>query len=93
MLSLILDARLQKNGSPLGAVNAALYHLAQVAPETFNDITVGDNSCTALGHGRVYNCCPDGFEATKGWDPVTGLGSVDFKKLKEGLVGLVRRKK
>lgn len=36
-----------------------------------DDITVGQNNCGA------FLCCPAdaGFFASKGWDPLTGLGS------------------
>ena len=37
----------------------------------FNDITNGTNP----GCGTV------GFTAVKGWDPVTGLGTINFPKL------------
>ncbi|KAJ1413561.1 hypothetical protein B484DRAFT_169804 [Ochromonadaceae sp. CCMP2298] len=32
------------------------------------DITMGDNRCI----GGTYLCCPQGFFASAGWDPVTG---------------------
>ncbi|KAH9164080.1 peptidase S8/S53 domain-containing protein, partial [Lactarius sanguifluus] len=36
-----------------------------------NDITSGTNP----------GCNTDGFSAVPGWDPVTGLGSLDFERL------------
>ena len=33
-------------------------------------------------------CCAHGFSAVTGWDPVTGLGSPDFGKLRDALVAL-----
>jgi hypothetical protein len=54
-----------------------------------NDITVGVNNCTAIwsynATTNVYGatCCVEGFFAAKGWDPITGLGSVDFAAFKE----------
>ena len=64
----------------LGWVNPVLYtnHTSFT-----NDITVGDNRCAAS-----VNCCPHGFYAAKGWDPVTGLGSVDYTRLYGALVKL-----
>lgn len=45
--------------------------MAAKAPQCFNDITVGDNICTE--DGCSSSCY--GFTCTKGWDPVSGLGS------------------
>ena len=53
----------------------------------FNDVTVGNNFCTE------YNCCPGsqdkgsdfGFLSSKGWDPVTGLGTLNVGKMIEYL--------
>ncbi len=52
-------------------MNPLLYKMWSDDPTLFNDITVGDNICTEKG------CAPTckGFKATKGWDPVTGLGT------------------
>jgi hypothetical protein len=33
-------------------------------------------------------CCAHGFSAVPGWDPVTGLGSPNFVKLRDALVAL-----
>lgn len=83
MMALILDARLQAGLPPLGPINPLLYKLAANSPDVFNDMIVGDNRCTGVyGASKSYTCCPYGFNATKGWDPVTGLGSVNFDKLK-----------
>ena len=49
-------------GKPVGFVNAALYQL----DSGFNDIMSGNNDIT----GRLL-----GYDASKGWDPCTGLGS------------------
>jgi len=64
-----------------------------------NDITEGDkNNCSRLEYDYdvdddyyyyiYHNCCDDGFYPTTGWDPITGLGSINvdefiavFKKL------------
>merc|ERR1711907_129812 len=62
-------------GTSIGFINPTLY---AATAGTFNDITQGDNKCTASPV-----CCSQGFVATSGWDPVTGLGSVDFAKFKD----------
>jgi tripeptidyl-peptidase-1 len=89
MLALILDARLQLGLPAFGLLNPALYQIAERVPDTFNDITVGDNRCTGIfGPNQTHTCCPFGFNASRGWDPVTGLGSVRFQKLKDELVAI-----
>ena len=55
----------------LGAANAALYAAGLGASAPFTDVVRGDN-----GYAGV-----SGFPATKGWDPVTGLGSPDVTRL------------
>jgi len=67
MFALINDARLVQGKQSIGFVNPVLYE----NPKAFHDITVGNNP----------GCGTNGFAATKGWDPVTGLGTPDFKKL------------
>ncbi|RFU73336.1 subtilisin [Trichoderma arundinaceum] len=61
--------RLNAGKKPVGFVNPVLYQ----HPEAFNDITVGNNP----------GCDTDGFSAVKGWDPVTGLGTPNYSKLKD----------
>jgi hypothetical protein len=49
-----------------------------------NDITGGDkNNCGALlfvGRTVYLSCCEEGFYPTTGWDPITGLGSINVDK-------------
>jgi tripeptidyl-peptidase-1 len=82
MISLINDARLAQGKSSLGFLNQALYSLPA---STFNDVTKGNNKCSA---GQPGNCCSQGYTASEGWDPLTGLGSPKFEALKEALVNL-----
>merc|ERR1711959_760552 len=65
------DLSYAKKGKPLGFLNPLLYQMHAEMPEAFTDVTVGDNRCTEDG------CFPSckGYKATKGWDPVTGLGT------------------
>jgi tripeptidyl-peptidase-1 len=67
----------QKTGKPLGFLNPFLYKMALAQPSTFTDITVGDNKCTEDGCRKTCN----GFDAAKGWDPVTGLGTPVFSEM------------
>jgi tripeptidyl-peptidase-1 len=83
MLTLINGARLQGGSSALGFVNPALY---QAPSSVFNDITSGENNCAAGEPNPT--CCQYGFTATTGWDPVSGLGSVNFPNLMQYLTGV-----
>ncbi|KAF9498824.1 tripeptidyl peptidase A [Pleurotus eryngii] len=67
-VALLNDARLAKGLPPLGFLNPFLY---ATGVSGFNDITTGNNP----------GCGTPGFNATKGWDAVTGLGTPNFGKL------------
>lgn len=79
MITLINSARMEKNMSSVGFVNPTLYHHANAS--LFNDITSGVNNCCMQRAAGDPQCCSAGFEATVGWDPVTGLGSIDYPVL------------
>lgn len=66
------DARMSR-GNRIGAINTALYALAQRsdAADVFNDVTAGTNDLYGVG------CCTAG----PGYDAATGWGSVDFASL------------
>eukprot|EP01041_Mallomonas_annulata_P004174 gene4174-8296_t len=81
MVSLVNAARLAMGKSPLGWLNPAIYALGS---SFTNDIISGNNNCTSNGD----LCCTEGFEATIGWDPATGFGSVDFTKFYNILTAL-----
>jgi len=76
LLSLINGELLAAGKAPLGFVNTLLYQMAQDQPDAYTDITSGSNRCN-----RSY-CCLYGWEATTGWDPVGGLGSPVFSKMR-----------
>ncbi|KAG0693459.1 peptidase S8/S53 domain-containing protein [Suillus ampliporus] len=69
ILTMVNDARLARNKSTIGFINPTIY-----SPEFalgFKDVTNGTNpGCGTLG-----------FNATKDWDPVTGLGTPYFPSL------------
>ncbi|KAG1891976.1 peptidase S8/S53 domain-containing protein [Suillus subluteus] len=69
-VSMLNDARLSAGKSPLGFLNPFLYSTGYTA---LNDIT----------EGRNPGCQTEGFNATVGWDPVTGYGTPNFEKLKD----------
>ena len=69
-----------------GLINPELYTLAansSTYQSAFHDVTSGNNFCTA---GTTFGYCSAsgatvGYAATTGYDPVTGLGSVDLNNL------------
>jgi subtilase family serine protease len=66
----------------LGFLNPALYAIAATPlyGYVFHDVTTGDNTVTVPdANGNPFTIT--GFAATKGWDPVTGLGSPDVAHL------------
>jgi len=90
ILTMVNDARLAKNKSSIGFINPtvgpcyfSVFRLLLTQSifsfqiyssgflKSFNDVTNGTNP----GCGTV------GFNATKGWDPVTGLGTPNFPAL------------
>ncbi|KAI9431520.1 subtilisin-like protein [Lactarius indigo] len=72
IVALLNDYRLSKGKTPLGFLNYWLYD-PDSGLRGLNDITSGSNP----------GCGTDGFPAIIGWDPVTGLGSLDFSKLED----------
>lgn len=58
IITLLNEARLCAGKGPIGFLNSVFYS----HPEMFNDVTVGSNP----------GCGSSGFNATPGWDPVTG---------------------
>jgi tripeptidyl-peptidase-1 len=69
VVSLLNDYLLSQGKPTLGFLNPWLYSNATAA---LNDIVSGSNP----------GCGTNGFTARAGWDPVTGLGTPDFLKLK-----------
>ena len=71
----------------VGLVAPLLYAMYSSDKTIFNDITEGNNWCTES------ECCPTkpgggseyGYEATEGYDPVTGLGTPNVGKMMEWL--------
>lgn len=71
MVTLWNDIRLGSKQKPLGFLNPLLYDISSKHPEAFQDITVGDNACSAGYSLDEINCCEDCFHASIGWDAVT----------------------
>ncbi|KAM0485535.1 hypothetical protein ACHAPX_001523 [Trichoderma viride] len=74
MITLINGERIKSGKGSVGFLNPVLYS----HPEVFDDITEGVN----------YGCGTDGFPAVEGWDPITGLGTPNFAKLRDLLLSL-----
>jgi len=81
MVSLVNAARKAAGKSSLGWLNPALYAFS--SKFILNDITSGNNKCNANNL-----CCSQGFTAAAGWDPVAGLGSVNFTAFKQVFLSL-----
>jgi len=73
VVSLLNDFRLSEGKTSLGFLNPLLYSTGLPG---LNDITSGTNP----------GCGTTGFTARAGWDPVTGLGTLNFGKLQSLLV-------
>ncbi|KAJ7491686.1 peptidase S8/S53 domain-containing protein [Mycena galericulata] len=71
IIALLNDELIAVGQPPLGFLNPLLYSAAGTA--ALNDIKTGDNP----------GCGTNGFPATTGWDPLTGLGSPDYARLQE----------
>lgn len=67
IITLINQQRITTGRKPVGFINPVLY----ANPKALNDIKKGNNP----------GCGTTGFTAVSGWDPLTGLGTPDYKKL------------
>ena len=87
IIGLLNDARLRAGKNTLGFINPLLY---DIGVKTLNDITGGGSvGCTGI-NGQTGASVPGAsiipyasWNSTVGWDPVTGLGTPNFHKLKE----------
>ncbi|GIC90514.1 S53 family peptidase [Aspergillus udagawae] len=92
IVAMLNDARLRAGKSTLGFLNPLLY---SILAEGFTDITAGASvGCDGI-NPQTGKPVPGGgiipyahWNATEGWDPVTGLGVPDFMKLKDLVLSL-----
>lgn len=70
-IALLNDARLQLGKGSLGFLNPLIYDNQSKNKAIFTDILTGNNP----------GCGTRGFSARAGWDPVTGMGSPNYKNL------------
>ncbi|KAI1587582.1 aorsin precursor [Pyrenophora tritici-repentis] len=74
IINLLNEERLEAGKRPVGFLNPFMYE----NPGMFNDGTEGWNP----------GCGTNGFPASKGWDPVTGLGTPNYEKMREVFLAL-----
>jgi tripeptidyl-peptidase-1 len=78
MMSLLNEARLNAGKPAMGFLNPFLYKNA----DAFTDVVLGSNKIDRGGTPLPY-----GYNSSKGWDPVTGLGTPKFDKLLAAAMG------
>ena len=81
VLSTLNAARMRIGKGSVGFVHPALY---KHASKFINDVVGGNNKCTQ--NGQI--CCSQGFYATPGWDPASGLGSINYGKMEAVFLAL-----
>ncbi len=74
IVTLLNGERMKQNKTSIGFLNPSLY----ANPSVLNDITNGTN----------MGCGTQGFSASRGWDPVTGLGTPNYPKMLELFLSL-----
>lgn len=87
IVAIINTHQLSQNKSRMGLIAPILYSMYYDQPRIFTDITVGNNWCTES------LCCPTrsdggsnyGYVASKGYDPVTGIGTPNVTAILEWL--------
>ncbi|KAJ5110435.1 Peptidase S8/S53 subtilisin/kexin/sedolisin [Penicillium argentinense] len=89
VIALLNDARIEAGQPPMGFLNPWLYSNSTAV---LNDITTG-GSTGCDGNGRFNGPANGGpvvpyasWNATKGWDPVTGLGTPNFGNMVKNAV-------
>jgi tripeptidyl-peptidase-1 len=86
LLSIINDFMWTKYNIKLGYANPLLYYIHEHCDNCFKDITDGYNWCTE------DMCCVNttdyGFNATNGYDPVSGLGTLNIGNILDFLDNL-----
>lgn len=75
IVTMINDERLKVGKGPVGFINPALYANSSV----LNDVTTGANEGCGVNPA---------FQATEGWDAVTGLGSPNYERMRDYFMAL-----
>jgi subtilase family serine protease len=79
----------QVAGHPLGPINSVLYRMAATSKSGIVDITRGSNTVTFQQNGRTYTV--RGWNAARGYDLSSGLGTVDAAVFVPRLAALAGR--
>ena len=78
MITLLNTLRAQSGLGTIGFLNPTLY--SNRASSSYRDVTSGTNGyCSVSNPSSALKC--KGFNATSGWDPLTGFGSITFVNL------------
>jgi len=85
VLSLINSKRLAAGDKTLGWVNPLLYRSAATSSTSFHDVIVGNNGCDGCAGAVNKSVSCIGFNASIGWDPMTGLGTPNYAQLVKSL--------
>jgi tripeptidyl-peptidase-1 len=78
LFGMLNERRAQAGKAPLGFLNQLIYQHT----ELFTDVSTGSNP-RPDGAGAAGFTDGAGFTALRGWDPVSGVGSVNYGKLME----------
>ena len=87
VVSILNSHRIKNNKPTLGFFSPLLYKMFYECENCFNDITEGYNWCTE------YRCCNNteiqyGFQSTKGFDTVSGVGTPNIGNMIDYILGL-----
>ena len=74
LINLLNEERLRAGKTPVGFLNPVMY----AHPDMFNDVIEGSNP----------GCGTGGFSAAAGWDPVTGLGTPNYTRIRDVFMNL-----
>ena len=82
LIALLNAERLDAGKAPLGLANPLLYQASAAKVGTFNAIgTTGGSNSNQCDSEPSYTCCDRGLLEASGWDPLSGLGSINFTAL------------
>jgi tripeptidyl-peptidase-1 len=75
IITLINSERMNSGKGPVGFINPVLY----AKPDILNDVMIGSNEGCGIN---------EAFRATGGWDAVTGLGTPNYKRMRDLFMSL-----
>lgn len=81
----VLNTQLIRAGKGyLGFLNPTLYQAYTATNgSAFNDVKKGNINCRGQNSPGNSICCATGYSAGLGWDPASGLGSINFPILRD----------